>query len=39
MEVNCAEEKSSHSSCADEINELGSLVSLHRNLDELDHGV
>lgn len=39
MEVNCVEmETDSFSKCADEINELGSLIGIQRNLDELDHG-
>jgi hypothetical protein len=28
----------SFSSCAEEINELGNLIGMQRNLDELDHG-
>mmetsp|Transcript_494 Transcript_494/g.1159 ORF Transcript_494/g.1159 Transcript_494/m.1159 type:complete len:248 (+) Transcript_494:73-816(+) len=38
MEVNCVEmETDSFSKCAEEINELGDLIGLQRNLDELDH--
>jgi hypothetical protein len=39
MEVNCVEmETNNFSECTEEINELGILVGMCRNLDELDHG-
>lgn len=31
-------ETDSFSGCVDEINELGTLIGMQRNLDELDHG-